>query len=68
MSHLNIKKILKLLGKNKEYLTYGVLSNGSFIDADIMNLLKKTEVKFVQLSIDIQKLFLCNGNSSHANH
>ena len=25
-------------------------------------------LNFVQLSIDIQKLFLCNGNSSHANH
>ena len=48
----DIKEILTYLGENREYFTYGVLSNGSFIDEEIIALLKETEVSFVQLSID----------------
>ena len=48
----DIKDILKYLGENKDSFTYGILSNGSFIDDDIISLLKSTEVSFVQLSID----------------
>ena len=48
----DIKKILELLGENKKFFTYGILSNGSFIDEEIISLLKSTEVSFVQLSID----------------
>ena len=48
----DIKEILTLLGNEKEYFSYGILSNGSFIDDEIIALLKKTEVSFVQLSVD----------------
>jgi len=48
----DIKKILEFLGANAEYFSYGVLSNGSFIDDEIISLLKKTKALFVQLSID----------------
>lgn len=48
----DIKDILKLLGEHSDCFSYGVLSNGSFIDEEIMALLKKTNVSFVQLSID----------------
>ena len=51
----DIKEILCYLGDNKELFTYGILSNGSFIDADMIDILKKTEVSFVQLSIDGNK-------------
>jgi radical SAM protein with 4Fe4S-binding SPASM domain len=48
----DIKEILKYLGENKEYFFYGILSNGSFIDDETIKILKKTEVSFIQLSID----------------
>ena len=48
----DIKEILEYLGKNKDFFTYGILSNGSFIDDEIIKILKDTEVSFVQLSID----------------
>lgn len=48
----DIKEILEFLGRNKEFFTYGVLSNGSFINDEIISILKNTEVSFVQLSID----------------
>lgn len=48
----DIQKILKLLGENREFFTYGVLSNGSFIDEKLIGLLKETGVSFVQLSLD----------------
>ena len=51
----DIKDILRYFGENKDTLTYGVLSNGSFIDGEIISLLKETEVSFVQLSIDGDK-------------
>jgi len=48
----DIRQILQHLGDNREYFTYGVLSNGSFITDEILHTLKETEVSFVQLSID----------------
>lgn len=48
----DIKEILRFLGENKEHFSYGILSNGSFIDDETIGLLKETEVSFVQLSID----------------
>lgn len=48
----DIKDILFYLGENKDVFSYGILSNGSFIDDEIIAILKKTEVSFVQLSID----------------
>lgn len=48
----DIKDIIKYIGEHSSVLTYGILSNGSFIDGEMIQLLKKTEVSFVQLSID----------------
>ena len=48
----DIKEILKYLGENKAYFSYGILSNGSFIDDETIKILKETEVSFIQLSID----------------
>lgn len=48
----DIKDIIRYLGDNKENFTYAILSNGSFIDDDIIKLLQDTHVSFVQLSID----------------
>ena len=48
----DIREILRYLGDNKEYFSYGVLSNGALIDDEIIKILKETEVSFVQLSID----------------
>ncbi len=48
----DIKEILRYLGDQKEELSYGVLSNGSFLTEDMIAVLKETEVSFVQLSID----------------
>lgn len=48
----DIKQVLKLLGDNREYFSYGVLSNGSFIDEELIRLLRETGVSFVQLSLD----------------
>ncbi len=51
----DIRQVLQYLGDNRQYFTYGILSNGSFIDDEIIGILKKTEVSFVQLSIDGNK-------------
>lgn len=51
----DIKEILKYLGEKRDLVTYGVLSNGSFIDDEIILLLKETQASFVQLSIDGDK-------------
>ena len=51
----DIKDIIKYIGEHRTQITYGILSNGSFIDEEIIDLLKKTEVSFVQLSIDGDK-------------
>ncbi len=48
----DIRDILHYLGENKEHFTYGILSNGSFLTDDIIDLLKQTEISFLQLSID----------------
>ena len=48
----DIREILRYLGDNKEYFSYGVLSNGALIDDEIIKILKETGVSFVQLSID----------------
>ncbi len=51
----DIKEILRYLGENKEFFSYGILSNGSFINEEIISVLKETEVSFIQLSIDGDK-------------
>lgn len=51
----DIKTILKYLGQNKDVFSYGILSNGSFIDDETINILKDTEASFVQLSLDGDK-------------
>lgn len=51
----DIKEILKYLGENSDSFTYGILSNGSFIDDEIISVLKETNVSFIQLSIDGNK-------------
>ncbi len=48
----DIKEILRYLGVNKESLSYGILSNGSFLDDTMIAVLKETGVSFVQLSLD----------------
>lgn len=48
----DIKEILKYLGDNHEFFSFGILSNGSFITDEIINILKNAHVSFVQLSID----------------
>ncbi len=53
--HKDILKILEYLGEKKTEITYGILSNGSFIDDKVISILKETEVSFVQLSIDGNK-------------
>lgn len=51
----DIKEIIKYLGDHRSQITYGILSNGSFINEEIIELLKETEVSFIQLSIDGDK-------------
>lgn len=51
----DIKEIIEYLGEHREQISYGFLTNGSFIDSEIIELLKKTEVSFIQLSIDGDK-------------
>jgi len=48
----DIREILTLLGSHRDRFSYGVLSNGSFLDNDMIALLRDTAVSFVQLSID----------------
>lgn len=48
----DIKEVLKYLGNNREYFSFGILSNGSFINDEIIKILKDVNVSFVQLSID----------------
>lgn len=48
----DIKDIIRYIGKCTDKISYGFLSNGSFIDEEIIHLLKETGVSFVQLSID----------------
>ncbi len=48
----DIAKIIAYIDSHNSELTYAVLSNGSFIDEAMTELLKQTKVSFVQLSID----------------
>jgi len=48
----DIDCILDHLGSYGEQLSFGVLSNGSFLDEDRIKVLKRNGVAFVQLSID----------------
>ena len=48
----DVDRILDYLGSYREQFSFGVLSNGSFLDENRMNVLKKNGVAFVQLSID----------------
>lgn len=48
----DIKEIIKYIGEHRSEISYGILSNGSFINQEIIELLKDTDVSFVQLSID----------------
>ena len=48
----DIAKIIAYIDSCGSELTYGILSNGSFLDEQMLGLLKKTNVSFVQLSID----------------
>lgn len=48
----DITKILRYLGENQDVFSYGILSNGSFLNEELVALLKETKVSFVQLSLD----------------
>ena len=48
----DIAKIIGYIDRHNSELTYAVLSNGSFIDEEMTELLKQTKVSFAQLSID----------------
>ena len=51
----DIKEIIKYLGANNKYFSFGILSNGSFIDEEVIKVLKEEKVSFIQLSIDGDK-------------
>lgn len=48
----DIRDIIGCLGEHRAQITYGFLSNGSFMDPETVELLKTTGVAYVQLSID----------------
>jgi radical SAM protein with 4Fe4S-binding SPASM domain len=48
----DIAEIINYIHSNNKSLTYGILSNGSFINDEVIALLKATDVSFIQLSID----------------
>ena len=48
----DIGDILNYYGENRQHFSFGILTNGSFIDDDIIHILKANSVSFVQLSID----------------
>ncbi len=48
----DIGDILRLLWEKRDSFSYGVLSNGSFLNDENIALLKETGASFVQLSID----------------
>lgn len=52
----DIEEILHYLGAHRDQVTYGILSNGSFLDKRKMELLKQTGASFVQLSLDGDQL------------
>lgn len=48
----DILQILEYLGSNRDAFSFGILSNGSFMDDAVIQELKRAGVSFVQLSID----------------
>lgn len=48
----DIGDILRMFGEKRDSFSYGVLSNGSFLNDENITLLKETGVSFLQLSID----------------
>lgn len=48
----DIAEILRFIGAHSQYISYGILSNGSFLDEGLIGVLKETGVSFVQLSLD----------------
>lgn len=48
----DMEEILDYLGSHREDFSFGILSNGSFLDGHWMEVLKRNGVSFVQLSID----------------
>ena len=48
----DMEQILEHLASHREDFSFGILSNGSFLDEKWMEILKRTGVSFVQLSID----------------
>ena len=48
----DIQEILRFLGQYRQELSFGILSNGSFLTDDLIAVLKETGVSFVQLSLD----------------
>lgn len=48
----DIHRILQYFCENKDCLSFGILSNGSFLDKELIDHLKKAEVSFIQLSLD----------------
>ena len=48
----DIQGILRFLGQHKQEVSYGILSNGSFLTDELIATLKETDVSFVQLSLD----------------
>ena len=48
----DIREILRYLGENKASLSFGILSNGSFLNDEMIAVVKETGAAFVQLSLD----------------
>lgn len=48
----DVRKLLSYFGSRRGLFSYGVLTNGSVIDDDLIALLRETGASFVQLSID----------------
>ena len=48
----DIRDILRYLGAHHSRVTYAILTNGTFLDQEMIDLLNATNVSFVQLSVD----------------
>lgn len=51
----DVRELLRYFGDHRKLFTYGVLSNGSVLNDELIELLKETGAAFVQLSIDGRK-------------
>lgn len=49
---LDFMDVLEALSANKEFFSFAILTNGSFINRDIAHKLKKSNPQFVQLSVE----------------